>query len=162
MAMARRGIAILFTLFGVAFFVSILGFALLYAVLGREPAVPGNSLLVLRLGGDLAEVETADVVGFLRGGRTPTVRSIVDSLRKAKTDVRIRAVLMKPTGFDSPYWGKVQEIRDALLEFKKSGKPRVRLPRVRRRSCRTTSPPRPTRFFCCRRARARFERRGDL
>ena len=53
----------------------------------------------------------------------PTVRSIVDSLRKAKADSRIRAVLLKPTGFDSPFWGKVQEIRDALLEFKKSGKP---------------------------------------
>jgi protease-4 len=121
--MARRGFAVIFTVLGIAFLVSIAGFALLYLVLGREPAVPGNSVLVLRLGGDLAEVETADVVGFLRGGRTPTVRSIVDTLRKAKADSRIRAVLLKPTGFDSPYWGKVQEIRDALLEFKKSGKP---------------------------------------
>ena len=105
--MARRGFAIVFTVLGIAFVVSLAGFALLYAVLGREPSVPGNSLLVLRLGGDLAEVESADVVGFLRGGRTPTVRSIVDSLRRAKADVRIRAVLLKPTGFDSPYWGKV-------------------------------------------------------
>jgi protease-4 len=32
-------------------------------------------------------------------------------------------VLLKPTGFDSAYWGKVQEIRDAVLDFKKSGKP---------------------------------------
>src|SRR5207244_6126628 len=27
------------------------------------------------------------------------------------------------TGFESPFWGKVQEIRDAVIEFKKSGKP---------------------------------------
>ena len=38
-------------------------------------------------------------------------------------DSRIRAVLVKPTGFSSPYWGKVQEVRDAMLDFKKSGKP---------------------------------------
>jgi protease IV len=121
--MARRGFAIIFTLLGIAFAVSIAGFALLYVVFGREPAVRSNSVLVLRVGGDLAEIESSDVVGFLRGGRTPTVRSIVDSLRKAKADSRIRAVLVKPTGFNSPFWGKVQEIRDALLEFKKSGKP---------------------------------------
>ncbi len=32
-------------------------------------------------------------------------------------------MLLKPTGFESPFWGKVQEIRDAVLDFKKSGKP---------------------------------------
>ena len=121
--MARRGFGIIFTLLGVAFFVSIAGFALLYVLVGREPAVPGNAVLVMRVGGDLAEVAAGDVVGYLRGARTPTVRSIVDNLRKARVDSRIRAVLLKPTGFDSPFWGKVQEIRDAVLEFRKSGKP---------------------------------------
>ena len=32
-------------------------------------------------------------------------------------------MLLKPTGFESPFWAKVQEIRDAVLDFKKSGKP---------------------------------------
>src|SRR6185312_5461606 len=80
-------------------------------------------MLVLRVGGNLAEVAPADVVGYLRGVRTPTVRAIVNDLRKAKVDPRIRSVLLRPTGFDSPFWGKVQEIRDAVLDFKKSGKP---------------------------------------
>src|SRR6266851_7762671 len=121
--MARRGFAILFTLLGVAFFLSIVGFALLYLAFGREPSVPSNATLVLRVGGDLAEVAPNDVVGYLRGVKTPTVRSIVDDLRKAKVDARVRRVLLKPTGFESPFWGKVQEIRDAVLDFKKSGKP---------------------------------------
>ena len=121
--MARRGLAVVFTLIGVALVVSIAGFALLYLIASRQPAVPAGSVLVLRVGGDLAEIASADVVGYLRGGKTPTVRSIVDNLRKAKIDSRISAVLLKPTGFNSPYWGKVQEIRDAVLEFKKSGKP---------------------------------------
>ncbi|PYQ97586.1 MAG: hypothetical protein DMF96_14210 [Acidobacteria bacterium] len=121
--MARRGFAILFTLLGVAFFLSIVGFALLYLAFGREPSVPSNATLVLRVGGALTELAPNDVVGYLRGVKTPTVRSIVDNLRKAKVDSRVRAVLLKPTGFDSPFWAKVQEIRDAVLDFKKSGKP---------------------------------------
>src|SRR3954469_24353807 len=121
--MARRGFALLFTLLGVAFFISIVGFAALYFLVGREPAVPSNSTLVLRIGGLLSEVAPNDVVGYLRGVKTPTVRSVVDNLRKAKVDKRVRAVLLKPTGFESPFWAKVQEVRDAVLDFKKSGKP---------------------------------------
>ena len=122
--MARRGcFAVLFTLLGALVFISIAGFVLLYALVGRAPAVPIDATLVLRVGGDLAEIAPTDVLGYLRGTRTPTLRSIVDNLRKAKVDPRIRAVLLKPTGFGSPFWGKVQEIRDAVLDFKKSGKP---------------------------------------
>jgi len=121
--MARRGFALLFTVLGIAFFISIVGFAALYVLFGREPAVPANATLVLRVGGPLAELAPNDVVGYLRGTRAPTVRAIVDNLRKAKVDSRIRAVLLKPTGFESPFWAKVQEIRDAVLDFKKSGKP---------------------------------------
>ena len=121
--MARRGFAILFTLLGVAVFISIVGFGLLYLAFGREPAVPVNSTLVMRVGGDLHEVVPADVVTYLRGVKAPTVRSVVDNLRKAKVDARVKAVLLRPTGFESPFWGKVQEIRDAVLDFRKSGKP---------------------------------------
>src|SRR3954447_18419757 len=122
-AMARRGFAIIFTLLGAALFVSVAGFALMYLLFGREPAVPANATLVLRVGGSLSELAPADVVGYLRGSKTPTVRSLVDNLRKAKVDPRVKAVLLKPTGFESPFWAKVQEVRDAVLDFKKSGKP---------------------------------------
>jgi protease-4 len=121
--MAKRRFAILFTVLGVAFFISIAGFALLYLAFARGPRVPTDATLVMRVGGDLTEVAPDDVVGYLRGARTPSVRAFVESLRKAKVDSRIRAVLVKPTGFESPYWGKVQEVRDAMLDFKQSGKP---------------------------------------
>jgi protease IV len=120
---SRRGIVILFTLLGVAAVISVGGLTLLYILLAREPAVTSNSILIQRVGGDLTEVAPADLAGYLRGVRAPTVRSIVDNLRKAKLDPRIHGLLLKPTGFDSSYWGKVQEIRDAVLDFKKSGKP---------------------------------------
>src|SRR5262245_25737879 len=121
--MARRGITILFTMLGAAIVMSIAGFLALYLIVGREPRVPSNATLMVRLGGDLSEMAPGDVVGYLRGGRASTVRSIVDSFRKAKIDSRIGGVLLRPTGFDSPFWGKVQEIRDAVLDFRKSGKP---------------------------------------
>ncbi len=121
--MARGRFTVIFTVLGFAVFVSIAGFVLLYLVFGREPSVPANTTLVLRVGGDLSEVAPSNVVGYFRGGNTPIVRTIVENLRKAKADSRVSAVLLKPTGFESPYWAKVQEIRDAVVDFRKSGKP---------------------------------------
>jgi protease-4 len=51
-----------------------------------------------------------------------TMRGLVESLRLAKRDPRITGVLLMPSSIDSPYWGKVQELRDAVLDFRKSGK----------------------------------------
>ncbi|MGE0448025.1 MAG: signal peptide peptidase SppA [Vicinamibacterales bacterium] len=121
--MARRGFAIVLALLGAAIVFSIAAFATLYFLFGRAPSVPSKTLLVLPIGGDLAESAPNDVVAYLRGSRAPTLRSVVDTLRKAKHDRRVAAVLLKPTGFSSPYWGKVQEIRDAVADFRSSGKP---------------------------------------
>ena len=71
--MARRGFAIIFTFLGAAFAVSIVGFIALYLLVGREPGVPVNSVLTLKIGGDLAEVVPGDVVAYLSGNRPPTV-----------------------------------------------------------------------------------------
>jgi protease-4 len=121
--MTRRPVAIIVALLAAALVVSFAGFLILYLVVGREPAVPARAALSLEVGGDIAEMPASDVVAYLSDARAPTVRAIVENLRKAKTDSRVRAVLLKPTGFTSPYWGKVQELRDALLDFKESGKP---------------------------------------
>ncbi len=121
--MARGRFPIIFTILGAAVFVSIAGFVFLYVLFGREPSVSTNTTLVLKVGGELSEVAPSNVVGYFRGGNTPVLRTIVENLRKAKVDPRVSAVLLKPTGFESAYWGKVQEIRDAVLDFKKSGKP---------------------------------------
>jgi protease-4 len=121
--MARRGLAIILTLLGTAFVVSLGGFVTLYLLLGREPSVPADAVLTMRLGGELTETAPTDVVTYFSGTRTPTLRAFVDNLRKAKVDDRVSAVLIKPTAFSSPFWGKIQELRDAMLDFKASGKP---------------------------------------
>ena len=52
------------------------------------------------------------------------MRSITQALRAAKTDPRVTGVLLRPIQAPS-LWGKVQELRDALIDFKSSGKPLV-------------------------------------
>jgi protease-4 len=119
----RRGVALVFTLIGVAILVSIAAVALLVLVVGREPDVSSNSTLVLRVGGDLAEAEPTGVFNqFIEA--PPTVRSIVESLRKAKVDRRINGVVLMPSGANG-LWGKIQEVRQAVVDFKQSRKPVV-------------------------------------
>jgi protease-4 len=121
--MAKRGLAILFTLLGILVAMSLVAIVALYFLFSREPSVPSRAVLRLEIGGDIPETAPTDVIAYVRGGaRTPTVGSIVETLHKAKADRRIAAVFLEPTGFGSPYWGKVQEIRDAVSDFRSSGK----------------------------------------
>ena len=73
---------------------------------------------------NLAEYVPDGLVGQLLAGRRDTVGSVVDVLRKAKVDERIDAVVLLPP-LQSGLWGKTQEIRDAMLDYKESGKPIV-------------------------------------
>jgi protease-4 len=117
----RRGVWIVILLIVFAVFVSAMGLLFMVATVGREPAVASNSTLILRVGGDLNEIEPGGVLGpFIENA--PTVRGIVEALRKAKVDRRIQAVVLRPTGA-AALWGKVQEVRDAVLDFRRSGKP---------------------------------------
>src|SRR4026208_2224376 len=98
------------------------GMTFMYVAVSRAPAVPSSATLVLRPGGDLQEAITDDVVGPVFGREVDTVRGFVDNLQKAKRDSRIKTVLLMPSGLNLPYWAKVQELREAVVDFRKSGK----------------------------------------
>ena len=117
----RRGVGMVLALVGLAVVTSAAGVTLLYLFVARGPAVASSSALMLRVRGDLAEVGPSGIVSQFLVER-PTVRSIVQSLRKAKVDPRITGVVVAPGGIDS-LWGKVQEVRDAIADFRSSGKP---------------------------------------
>jgi protease-4 len=106
----------------IAVFVSLAGIVLMYALVSRGPSVPASATLVLRPGGELQEVVPDDVVGQVLARDVKTVRGFVGSLRKAQRDARIRSVLLMPSTLSLPFWGKVQELRDAITDFRKSGK----------------------------------------
>jgi len=118
----RRGVAIVLTLITLAVIVSFLGVAFIYVLVSRGPSIEDDSTLVLRPGGELQDTTPDDVVGQLLASQTITVRGFVESLRLAKRDPRITGVLLMPSSLESPFWGKVQELRDAVLDFRKSGK----------------------------------------
>ena len=117
-----RGVRFVLTLIVFATTVSVVGILLMYFVVSRGPAVPASATLVLRPGGELQEVVPDDVVGQVFARDVKTVHGFVDSLRKAKRDPRIRTVLLMPSTMSLPYWGKVQELRDAIVDFRTSGK----------------------------------------
>lgn len=119
----RKSVGLVLVLLALAVVVSFGGLLFLLLVVGAEPQVARNSTLVLRLDGPLAEAEPRGLVDqFFEP--PATVRSVVESLQKAKRDARIAAVIVKPT-VPQALWAKVQEVRDAILDFKKSGKPVV-------------------------------------
>jgi protease IV len=122
----RRGVGFVLALIGLAVFVSVAALFVIFVAFGGgvgRGRVPSTAALVLRPDGDLPELAPDDVVGqFVDRGGT-SLRSIVSALRRAKTDPRITSVVVIPGSLDSPYWGKLQELRDAVLDFRRSGKP---------------------------------------
>jgi protease-4 len=117
----RKGVGLVLGLILVAFLISAAGMALIFMAARGGPQVKDNATLYLAIDASLSEIEPGGVVGqFI--GTTPTLRSVVDSLRKAAVDSRIKSVVILPRG-GSALWGKVQELRDAITEFRKSGKP---------------------------------------
>jgi protease-4 len=106
----------------VLFVVGIIGIALIVERMGR-PSVENNSVLVLKLSGDLPDyVPEEPLAKFLGIQQQQSFSNVLTQLRKAKIDNRISAVMLD-INFPQVGWGKADEIRDAVKEFKTSGKP---------------------------------------
>jgi protease-4 len=118
----RRGVRLVFSLIGLAVVVSMTAVVLMFFAASRGPSVPSSATLLLRPAGALPEIQPDDVVGQVFGREMSTVRGFIDALHKASRDQRVRAVVLMPSALDLPYWGKVQEMRDAVVAFRKSGK----------------------------------------
>ena len=118
----RRGVWLVVALVFVAVMISAAGLVVTALFVGgRAPSVSGNSVLLMKVSGDLQEIEPGGVIGqFFEA--PPTVRSVTDALRKAKVDERVTGVIIRPTG-TAALWAKVQEVRDAIIDFRTSGKP---------------------------------------
>jgi protease-4 len=114
----KRAVRFVLVFLIVATLVSTAAMVFLYFMVGSEPAVPSRATLVLRPSGELPEA-LPDVVF---GGEELTVRGYVELIRKAKADPRITGILLRPGSLSSPFWGKIQEVRDALNDFRASGK----------------------------------------
>ena len=102
--------------------VAVIGIALLAGSLSK-PDVPENSVLVLSVTGDLPDYAPEDSTAKLFGiNQKQSFTSLLTQLRKAKVDSRIGAVLLD-IDFPAIGWGKADELRDAIKDFRTSGKP---------------------------------------
>jgi protease-4 len=98
--------------------------ALAYAAMtmGR-PAVENNSVLVLSVSGELPDYTPEQpLVEALGIAQKQSFTGLLTQLRKAKVDNRVSAVLLD-IDFSDIGWGKADEFRDAVKDFKTSGKP---------------------------------------
>jgi protease IV len=88
----------------------------------RGPLAPSGGVLVMELGGDIPEYTTESVFTRLLGEEKPLMIDKVECLTAAARDPEVRAVVARITDADYGF-AKAQELRDAILAFRKSGKP---------------------------------------
>jgi protease-4 len=89
----------------------------------RRPAVADGSTLVLRLEGPVPEQPPVEFLPPFWESQSPlTVRDTWEILHRAAEDKRIKALVLAPQGVDAG-WARLQELRDGILAFRKSGKP---------------------------------------
>ncbi|HNU08084.1 MAG TPA: hypothetical protein PKO33_10005, partial [Pyrinomonadaceae bacterium] len=122
MSNTKKAFLIIGGLLLVAVLVGIIGFALIFESMGR-PTVARNSVLVLKVSGDLPDYAPEDPTAKLLGINQPqSFSSLLTQIRKAKVDNRIGGIV-RDINFPGIGWGKADELRDAVKDFRNSGKP---------------------------------------
>ncbi len=103
--------------------VVLIGLAVLVAALRhREPPIANNSVLTLRIAGALPDYVPDDPLRKILGGPDQSLSNLVLQFKKAKADKRIKTILLT-VDMSAVGWGKSEEIRDAIADFRSSGKP---------------------------------------
>jgi protease-4 len=105
---------------GLFLFIAIFALARMH----EKPAtVADGSTLILDISGEIPERAPVEFPIPIFGRRTaPTAENVWTTLRKAAVDGRIKAIVFMPRNL-AIGWGKLQEIRSDIENFKKSGKP---------------------------------------
>src|SRR4051812_9004909 len=123
MTRGSKVVLILLGVFTALALVVVLVVALVLVSLGGEPDIHDNSVLVLKVEGSLPDYSNADQLSArFFGAETNSLTNLLLQLRKAKADKRVGAVLLD-VGSLGAGWAKSEEIRDAVADFRKSGKP---------------------------------------
>ena len=123
MSSTRKTVLIILGILGAVVLVVLIGIAALWASFGRgEPSIRDNSVLALRISGSLPDYSPDDPFKKFFGGPDQSLTGLVMQFKKAKVDKRIKAILLD-INLSDVGWGKAEEIRDAITDFRSSGKP---------------------------------------
>jgi protease-4 len=111
----------------VFFFIILISLLLVFYFLSlnlspKEARVESNSYLEIKLEGRLEEYAPPLPYMEFFQGKAISLYDTWMNLRKAKVDPRIKAVVIKFGLLDCD-WAKIEELRQSVLDFRKSGKP---------------------------------------
>jgi len=123
MSRTRKTVLIITGIVAALVLVALIGLAVLVsAVRGNQPSIADNSVLTLRVAGSLPDYVPYDPLRKFFGGTDQSLTNLILQFKKAKVDQRIKLVLLE-VDMSSVGWGKSEEIRDAIADFRTSGKP---------------------------------------
>ena len=96
------------------------------ALMVRGGSRPGEMFasggyLAIDLAGDMPEGPPPSMGGFFES-RPPSIRGLVEAVDRAARDGRVKGLLLRVSSVGAG-WARVQELRDALVRFKRTGKP---------------------------------------
>ncbi len=122
MAFLRNLLATILGLF-IFFFLLIMLLGGIAASSETVPVVEDNSVLILNLDGILSErtVEDPFMEAFGNGPRQTGLNDLLFAIENARFDSKIRGIYIRPQYLQAGF-ASLQEVRDALIAFKESGK----------------------------------------
>ena len=115
----RTYVLIIFLVFFFLLIATIVSFV--YYQIGRPPTVKAHSYLEIKLSGEIQERHMPSFPMDFFFVEPLSMHDIWMNIRKAKVDRRIQCILLR-LGYLGCDWGKIDEIREAILDFRKSGK----------------------------------------
>jgi len=96
---------------------------LIAAFRNTAPSIADNSVLVLGVRGAMPDYVNEDpIASRFFGAPDLSLNTLTTQLKKAKTDKRVGAVLLE-IEFNGAGWAKADELRDAISDYRASGKP---------------------------------------
>ena len=109
--------SVLAAIFG---FISLIGMA---ASSNAKASIENNSVLVMNLQGEIMEQAQDNWLGKLTSNNFNQMgmNSMMSAIKKAKKDKKIKGIYLE-AGLLQTDWATMQELRQALADFKKSGK----------------------------------------
>jgi protease-4 len=123
MSRTRKIVLIISAILLGCFLLAVLGIALFISALRNTgPTIHDNSVLVLNIKGSMPDYVAEDPLAKALGAEDNSLTGLLWQIRKAKADKRIKAMLLD-VDLSSTGWGQADEIRDAIADFRTSGKP---------------------------------------
>ena len=123
MSRTRKTALIITSVLVVLLLVVLIGLAMLVSAFGRnEPRIENNTVLALRVSGSLPDYVPDDPLRRFLGTTEQSLSNLTLQFSKAKVDNRIKVILLD-INMTSAGMGKAEEIREAISDFRSSGKP---------------------------------------